>query len=110
MARFAAPLPQGSISRTFGRIPKTARRGGPMPAPTPVQDSNPVLVERRAGYRVITLNQPQRLNALTEAMHPALKQALAEAEDDEDCRALLLTGTGRGFCAGQDLNERVTPD
>jgi len=81
-----------------------------MPAPTPVQDSNPVLVERRAGYRVITLNRPQRLNAFTEAMHQALKQALAEAEDDEDCRALLLTGTGRGFCAGQDLNERVTPD
>jgi 2-(1,2-epoxy-1,2-dihydrophenyl)acetyl-CoA isomerase len=81
-----------------------------MPAPTPVQDSNPVLVERRAGYRVITLNRPQRLNAFTEAMHQVLKQALAEAEEDEDCRALLITGAGRGFCAGQDLSERVGPD
>jgi 2-(1,2-epoxy-1,2-dihydrophenyl)acetyl-CoA isomerase len=69
-----------------------------------------VLSERRAGYRVITLNRPQRLNAFTEAMHQALKRALAEAEEDGECRALLLTGAGRGFCAGQDLNERVAKD
>jgi 2-(1,2-epoxy-1,2-dihydrophenyl)acetyl-CoA isomerase len=74
-----------------------------------VTDSE-VLVERRAGYRVITLNRPQRLNAFTEPMHQALKGALAEAETDESCRALLLTGAGRGFCAGQDLNERVAAD
>ena len=63
----------------------------------------PILVERHAGYRVITLNRRQRLNAVTEAMHRALKTALAEAEADDDCRALLITGAGRGFCAGQDL-------
>ena len=70
----------------------------------------PVLVERRAGYRVITLNRPQQLNACNEAMHQALKRALADAEDDDDCRALLLTGAGRAFCAGQDLRERVSSD
>jgi 2-(1,2-epoxy-1,2-dihydrophenyl)acetyl-CoA isomerase len=70
-------------------------------------EDQPILVERRAGYRVITLNVPHRLNAFTEAMHLALKGALAEAEADSDCRALLLTGAGRGFCAGQDLNDRL---
>ena len=73
-------------------------------------EEHPVLVERRAGYRVITLNRPHRLNAFTEAMHQALKRAVAEAESDDDCRALLLTGAGRAFCAGQDLNERVAAD
>src|SRR5437763_5479202 len=62
-----------------------------------------ILVERRSGYRLITLNRPERLNALTLAMGEALTAALAEAEADEGCRAVLLTGAGRGFCAGQDL-------
>ncbi len=75
-----------------------------------MEDDAPVLVERRAGYRVITLNRPHRLNAFTEAMHQALKRAVADAESDDTCRALLLTGAGRGFCAGQDLNERVSKD
>ena len=70
-------------------------------------EDQPILTERRAGYRVITLNRPQRLNAFTEAMHEALKRAVAAAEADVDCRALLLTGAGRGFCAGQDLNDRL---
>ena len=72
-------------------------------------DENPVLVDRRAGFRVLTLNRPQRLNAFTIAMHHALAAALDEAEQDENCRALLLTGAGRAFSSGQDLNERVTP-
>jgi hypothetical protein len=75
----------------------------------PMEDA-PVLVERRAGYRVITLNRPRQLNAVNEAMQQALKRALAEAEEDCDCRALLLTGAGRAFCAGQDLRERMTAD
>ena len=70
-------------------------------------DENPVLVDLREGYRVVTLNRPQRLNAFNEAMHVALAAALAEAEADGSCRALLLTGVGRGFCAGQDLTDRV---
>jgi len=70
-------------------------------------DENPVLVEKRGGYRVITLNRPQRLNAFNEPMQRALVAAVAAAETDENCRALLLTGTGRAFSSGQDLSERI---
>ncbi len=71
-------------------------------------DETPILVEQRDGYRLITLNRPQRLNAFTETMHIALRAALNAAEDDTSCRALLLTGAGRGFCTGQDLNDRLS--
>lgn len=70
-------------------------------------DETPILVEARAGYRVITLNRPHRLNAFNEAMHKVLAAAVAEAEADPSCRALMLTGAGRGFCAGQDLSDRL---
>jgi 2-(1,2-epoxy-1,2-dihydrophenyl)acetyl-CoA isomerase len=70
-------------------------------------DETPILVERRAGYRIITFNRPERLNAFTEAMHKLLRDALIEVEADESCRALLLTGAGRAFCTGQDLNDRL---
>lgn len=70
-------------------------------------DEAPILVDKRDGYRLITLNRPQRLNSFNEAMHRALKAALGAAESDTSCRALLLTGAGHGFCAGQDLSDRV---
>ena len=78
-------------------------------------EENTILIEDRAAgsearYRVITLNRPQRLNALVAAMAHALRAALTEAERDPLCRAVLITGAGRGFCAGQDLNERVVRD
>jgi 2-(1,2-epoxy-1,2-dihydrophenyl)acetyl-CoA isomerase len=66
-----------------------------------------IIVDSRPGYRVITLNRPERLNALTVGMAEALMAALAEAEADKTCRAVLLTGAGRGFCAGQDLTAIV---
>jgi len=66
-----------------------------------------ILTERRDGYRLVTLNRPDKLNAFNDAMHVALRAALEEAEADQTCRALLLTGAGRGFCAGQDLSDRV---
>jgi 2-(1,2-epoxy-1,2-dihydrophenyl)acetyl-CoA isomerase len=71
-------------------------------------DDTPILLESKPGYRMITLNRPDRLNAFTEPMHQRLRDALAQAEADEDCRALLITGAGRGFCAGQDLNDRLS--
>jgi len=67
----------------------------------------PILVETSSGYRRITLNRPERLNALTVEMADALMAALAAAEADPECRAVLLTGAGRGFCAGQDLTAIV---
>src|SRR6185312_3439850 len=67
----------------------------------------PVIVDVRGGYRVITLNRPDKLNAFNEAMHQALRKAIGEAESDEGCRALLITGAGRGFCTGQDLADRL---
>ena len=70
-------------------------------------DQAPILLDKRAGYYVVTLNRPHRLNAFTEAMHIALKQTLADAENDGNCRALILTGAGRAFCTGQDLNDRL---
>ncbi len=66
-----------------------------------------ILVEKREGYRVVTLNRPQRRNAFNEAMLRALRQAIDEAEADASCRALLITGAGQGFCAGQDLADRL---
>lgn len=66
-----------------------------------------VLTHIEAGYRILTLNRPDKLNAFNDAMHEALRAAIDEAEADESCRALLLTGAGRAFCAGQDLNDRV---
>ena len=68
-------------------------------------DEPSILVDKRAGYYAVTLNRPQRLNSFTEAMHRALMAALSDAESDPQCRALLLTGAGRGFCAGQDLSD-----
>jgi len=67
----------------------------------------PILVDVREGYRVVTLNRPDKLNAFNEAMHVALRKALEEAETDENCRALMITGAGRAFCAGQDLADRL---
>jgi 2-(1,2-epoxy-1,2-dihydrophenyl)acetyl-CoA isomerase len=66
-----------------------------------------VLIDRREGYRVITLNRPERLNAFNTVLHETLADALDEAAADETCRALLITGAGRGFCSGQDLHDRV---
>ena len=56
------------------------------------------------GIARITLNRPDRLNSFTKAMHAELKDALANLGD---ARVVILTGAGRGFCAGQDLNDRA---
>ena len=67
----------------------------------------PILSETRTGYRVITLNRPDKLNAFNDPMHQALRKAIEEAEADESCRALMITGAGRAFCTGQDLSDRL---
>ena len=59
------------------------------------------------GVARITLNRPDRLNTFNDAMHAELRQALDRVRADASVRALLLTGAGRGFCAGQDLSDRA---
>ena len=70
-----------------------------------------VLYEVKDGVGVVTLNRPQALNAYTVAMGQGLKHAVADAVADDAVRAIVLTGAGRGFCAGADMNllQKITP-
>ncbi len=72
----------------------------------PAAESEPPLRVATDGVvRVITLNRPAALNSFTAAMHALLLPALEAAATDSAVRAVLITGAGRGFCAGQDLND-----
>jgi 2-(1,2-epoxy-1,2-dihydrophenyl)acetyl-CoA isomerase len=62
-----------------------------------------LLVESGSGIRTLTLNRPERLNALDTALFEALTDALEQAATDEGVRVLVLTGAGKAFCAGGDL-------
>lgn len=68
-----------------------------------------IRVEPHNGWCKIILNRPDKLNAVNASMLAAMLVALDAAERDVSCRALLLTGEGRGFCAGQELGPDVTP-
>jgi 2-(1,2-epoxy-1,2-dihydrophenyl)acetyl-CoA isomerase len=70
--------------------------------------SEPAIVLHIAeGVATVTLNRPDRLNAFNEVMHAELEHALDRIELDRAIRAVLLTGAGRAFCAGQDLTDRA---
>ena len=70
------------------------------------QDSTlSVTFEKRGAVALVTLNRPQALNSFTRQMHHDLWAALDQAEADPEIRAVVLTGAGRGFCAGADLSE-----
>ncbi len=69
--------------------------------------SSSLLVERGDGVLLITLNRPDVLNSFNREMAQALLSALADAAADDTVRAVVLTGAGRGFCAGQDLAEAL---
>jgi enoyl-CoA hydratase/carnithine racemase len=64
-----------------------------------------VLSEDRGAVRILTLNRPERLNAITEQLITDLNSALEAAHADAGVRAIVLTGSGRAFCAGDDLHE-----
>src|SRR3954468_11683608 len=64
-----------------------------------------VLYEARGAVALITLNRPQALNSFTRRMHQDLWAAFDRIEGDKAIRPLVLTGAGRGFCAGADLAE-----
>jgi 2-(1,2-epoxy-1,2-dihydrophenyl)acetyl-CoA isomerase len=63
----------------------------------------PLLAERRDGVLYLTMNRPDRLNALSEQMVAELTEQLGRAASDADVGAIVLTGSGRGFCAGGDV-------
>jgi len=66
-----------------------------------------ILLEVKDGAARVTLNRPDRLNSFTAGMHAELRAALEHVRGDASVRVLLLTGAGRGFCAGQDLADRA---
>src|SRR6056300_1893685 len=69
-----------------------------------------ILFEIQSDVAKITLNRPDKLNSFNRAISLELISALKQAEGDDCVRAILLTGAGRGFCAGQDLSEAVGDD
>jgi 2-(1,2-epoxy-1,2-dihydrophenyl)acetyl-CoA isomerase len=69
--------------------------------------TSPILLDLRDNIARITLNRPDRLNSFNDAMHASLREAIERVRDDESVRVMLLTGAGRGFCAGQDLSDRA---
>ena len=66
-----------------------------------------ILFSIAGGIARLTLNRPDRLNSFTDAMHAEVRDALACVKAGASVRVLLLTGAGRGFCAGQDLGDRA---
>src|SRR4029450_5162831 len=75
-----------------------------------MSDAPMILLDVRDGVARVTLNRPDPLNSFTAAMPEELRAALERVKGDASVRVLLLTGAGRGFCAGQDLADRaVTP-
>lgn len=70
--------------------------------------NGPLLVDRRGPVDWITLNRPDRLNALDETLTTALRTYFERLYDDRDCRVVVMRGAGRGFCAGADLASELT--
>ena len=66
-----------------------------------------LLVDDQAGVRTFTLNRPEAFNSLTTELKTALRDGLQSAAADHTVRAVVLTGAGKAFCAGQDLKEHV---
>jgi len=66
-----------------------------------------ILYAVEGGVARLTLNRPDRLNSFNDAMHAEVRDTLARVKASNDARVLLLTGAGRGFCAGQDLSDRA---
>ena len=77
------------------------------PAETPPTAQDVVLVSNTAGVRTITLNRPAAFNSFNLELKGKLLIALADAADDPAVRAVVITGAGRAFCAGQDLKEHL---
>ena len=68
-----------------------------------------VLVEVDRGVAVLTLNRPEHLNAYTADMGTLLSRAYRDCDEDDDVRAIVVTGAGRAFCAGADFSDTASP-
>lgn len=75
---------------------------------SPAADAE-VLYEASGHIATITLNRPERMNTISRSMLAQLTEHLVRADEDPDVRVVILTGTGRAFCAGLDLSEAVRP-
>jgi enoyl-CoA hydratase len=73
-------------------------------------DADPVLVERRERVVWLTLNRPKRMNAVNQALYEQLTAAVRAADRDPEVRVIVLTGSGRAFCAGADLKAHAETD
>jgi enoyl-CoA hydratase len=69
---------------------------------------NKVLVDKRDGFAIVTLNRPEEMNALSRELRSDFDTAFDECTADERIRVIILTGSGRAFCAGFDLKELAT--
>ena len=69
-----------------------------------------ILLETDGGVAIVTLNRPDVLNSFTRPMARELREAIERIGADDSLRAVVLTGAGRGFCAGQDLSEAIPRD
>jgi enoyl-CoA hydratase/3-hydroxyacyl-CoA dehydrogenase len=67
------------------------------------REFNTIIYEKRSNYALITFNRPQKLNALTKDTWVELKDVLVEADHDPDVKSILLTGSGKAFCTGDDI-------
>jgi enoyl-CoA hydratase len=69
-----------------------------------------IIIERTGRILRLTLNRPERLNAINPEMHSELARIFAQIREDEEARVITITGAGRGFCAGADLKEPFPSD
>jgi enoyl-CoA hydratase len=82
-----------------------------MPDPNPGANPAPLLCETIEHVRLLTINRPERSNAVSPDLRTALIEAFLAAEDDREIRAIVLTGAGsRSFCAGNDIKARKEAD
>ena len=72
--------------------------------------SNSLLYTKDNGIARITLNRPDAYNSVTRELALAFQDALKDADDDKEVKVVLITGNGKAFCAGQDLNEILDED
>ncbi len=75
-----------------------------------MSSSSPVLYETNNGIATVTLNRPDSLNAMNDALMQGLLDAITRVQDEPEVRVVVLTGAGRGFCSGADLGPVATPD